>query len=269
MLFERNMHENDKSKRTIEKYLRDVRNFLKFLDKRELSHDVIVNYKAAIIEKYAVRSANSMIAALNYYLSFLGRKDLFVKQFKIQKSVYCPEDCELTREEYIRLVRTAKEKNNQRLSLVLETICATGIRVGELKHITVESLRKGRAVVNSKGKTRTVFLVDKLCRKLIKYAKKRRLVTGPVFVTKSGIPMDRSNIWREMKGLCRLAGVAEKKVFPHNLRHLFARMFYSMEKDIAALADVLGHSSINTTRIYIITSGAEHRRKMEKMKLIL
>ena len=187
----------------------------------------------------------------------------------MQKKLYCPEERELSREEYIRLVKAAKEKSSERLALLLESICATGIRVSELPYITVEAVARGEAVVHCKGKTRTVFLPAALQKKLRRYMQSQKIQSGPVFITRTGKPMNRSNIWREMKALCERANVAPSKVFPHSLRHLFARTFYSIDHDVAKLADLLGHSNINTTRIYIITTGAEHRRKMETMRLVI
>lgn len=210
-----------------------------------------------------------MLASLNGLFSFLGWEDCRVKSVKLQRQIYCPEEQELTKAEYIRLVHTAKQKGNERLNLILQTICGTGIRVSELQYITVEAVKNGEATVSLKGKTRSVFLVKELRKKLIRYAAKQNIQSGAVFITRTGKPMNRTNIWREMKGLCRQAGVNPKKVFPHNLRHLFARTFYGIEKDIAKLADILGHSSINTTRIYIISTGSEHRRRMEHMRLII
>ena len=267
--FENYLRSDEKSKNTIEKYIRDVRVFMEFVKLRELSKTLVVEFKASLAERYEVTSANSMIAAVNAFLRFMGWADCCIKQFKIQKKAFCPEEKELTKAEYIRLVNTAKGKGNGRLYLILQTLCGTGIRVGELQFITVEAIRKGEAVVSCKNKTRTVFIVRALQKKLLKYNKNNDITTGSVFITKSGKPMSRCNIWREMKALCEQAGVSPDKVFPHNLRHLFARTFYDIEKDIAKLADILGHSSINTTRIYIITTGVEHKRKMEKMRLII
>lgn len=210
-----------------------------------------------------------MLASLNGLFSFLGWEDCRVKSVKLQRQIYCPEEKELTKAEYMRLVDTAKQKGNERLNLILQTICGTGIRVSELQYITVEAVKNREAIVALKGKTRSVFLVKELRKKLIRYAAKQNIQSGAVFITRTGKPMNRTNIWREMKGLCRQAGVNPKKVFPHNLRHLFARTFYGIEKDIAKLADILGHSSINTTRIYIISTGSEHRRRMEHMRLII
>lgn len=267
--FENYLCSDEKSANTLEKYLRDVRAFTVFAESREISKSVVMEFKTSLVENYEVTSANSMIAAVNSFLRFMGWIDCCIKQFKVQKKVFCAEEKELTKTEYIRLVNTAKQKGNERLNLILQTICGTGIRVSELQFITVEAVRKGEAVVSCKNKTRTVFIVRELQKKLLNYIKAKGITTGCIFITKSGKPMSRCNIWREMKALCEQAGVSPEKVFPHNLRHLFARTFYGIEKDIAKLADILGHSSINTTRIYIITTGAEHKRKMENMRLII
>ena len=267
--FLRYLAENEKSRSTIEKYARDIRTFSAFAAGRVVNKAMMLEYKQNLEEKYAVASANSMLAAVNAFLRFAGWGELCVRQFKVQKTAFCPEEKELTRAEYQRLIETPNRQENQRLSLVIQTICGSGIRVSELKHITVEAAEKGAAVVSCKGKTRTVFLVSSLRKKLLRYARQNGIRSGTIFVTKTGKPMDRSNIWREMKALCAKANVAPGKVFPHNLRHLFARTFYNIEKDIAKLADILGHSSINTTRIYIMTTGAEHKRRMEQMRLVI
>ena len=263
------LKEEERSPATIEKYLRDVRYFFSFAEKREISKALTIEYKEQLRRDYAVTSANSMIASLNSYLRFIGLNLCCIRQFKIQRQAYCPEEKELTREEYIRLVNAARSKGKERLSLVIETICGTGIRVSELQYITVQAARHGEAVVNCKGKTRTIFLPSALRKKLLRYTKSRGIISGTIFVTRAGKPMSRTNIWREMKALCLIAGVDPQKVFPHNLRHLFARTFYGIEHDIIKLADILGHSNVNTTRIYIITTGAEHKRKIENLKLIL
>lgn len=267
--FENYLRSDEKSENTLEKYLRDVKVFTMFADTREINKTVVMEFKASLAKNYEVTSANSMIAAVNAFLRFMGWVDCCIKQFKVQKKAFCSEEKELTKAEYIRLVNAAKEKGNERLNLILQTICGTGIRVSELQFITVEAVRKGEAVVSCKNKTRTVFIVRELQKKLLNYIKTKGITTGCIFITKSGKPMSRCNIWREMKALCEQAGVSPDKVFPHNLRHLFARTFYGIEKDIAKLADILGHSSINTTRIYIISTGAEHKRKMENMRLII
>ena len=267
--FKNYLRSDEKSENTIEKYLRDVRAFYQYAEAKEISKSVVMEFKASLVTNYEITSANSMIAAVNAFLRFVGWVDCCIKQFKVQKKAFCSEEKELTKAEYIRLVNTAKQNGNERLNLILQTICGTGIRVSELQFITVEAVRKGEAVVSCKNKTRTVFIVRELQKKLLNYIKTKGITTGSIFITKSGKPMSRCNIWREMKALCEKAGVSPDKVFPHNLRHLFARTFYGIEKDIAKLADILGHSSINTTRIYIITTGAEHKRKMENMRLII
>ena len=260
----------EKSENTVEKYIRDVRAFAAYVGEAEITKETVISYKNKLIsDNYAVRSINSMLASLNGLFSFLGWTDLKVKSIKLQRQIYCPEEKELTKAEYMRLVNTAKQKGNERLNLLIQTICGTGIRVSELQYITVESVKCGEAVVSLKGKTRSVFIVRELQKKLLRYAAEQRITSGAIFITRNGKPMSRTNIWREMKSLCEQAGVNPQKVFPHNLRHLFARTFYGIEKDIAKLADILGHSSINTTRIYIITTGNEHRKRMENMRLII
>ncbi|MBR3965132.1 MAG: tyrosine-type recombinase/integrase [Clostridia bacterium] len=267
--FENHLKLDEKSENTVKKYLRDIDAFARYAEGREVTKSLVLDYKSALAEEYELSSANSMIAAVNAFFRFLGWGELCIKQFKIQRKAFCSEERELTKDEYFRLVNTAKQKGNERLNLILQTICGTGIRVSELRFITVEAVRKGEAVVSCKNKTRTVFIVRGLQKKLLNYAKRNRIATGCLFLTKAGKPMERCSIWREMKRLCKDAHVSPAKVFPHNLRHLFARTFYGIEKDIAKLADILGHSNINTTRIYIITTGEEHKRKMENMKLII
>lgn len=259
----------EKSENTIEKYKRDARAFMSYLQGNLVTKDQVLAYKTYLIQNYAPRSVNSMLISLNRLFSFLDWDDMRVKTLKLQRQTYCPEEKELTKNEYERLVLTARRNGNERLELILQTICGTGIRVGELQFITVEAARKGEAVVSLKGKTREVFIVKKLRKKLMDYARRNGIEEGPVFVTRSGKPICRTNIWREMKALCAQAAVSPEKVFPHNLRHLFARIFYRINKDIAKLADILGHASIETTRIYIVSTGAEHRRFLEGMRLII
>lgn len=264
------LQNEEKSQNTMEKYLRDVRTFAESIENIGITKEVVIDYKARLIAKnYAIRSINSMLASLNCLFTFLGWNELKVKSIKVQHQVFCPKEKELTKEEYKRLVEAAGCRGNERLKLILQTICGTGIRVSELPFITVEAAKNGEARVLLKGKNRIVLIVKDLKKKLLNYAKKHNILSGPIFVTSNGNIMSRSNIWREMKNLCIYAGVNPKKVFPHNLRHLFARVFYSVQKDIAKLADVLGHSSINTTRIYIVTTGDEHRQCMEKLQLII
>lgn len=259
----------ERSAATVEKYIRDAAAFAAYAREDEITKETVIGYKKRLQGRYAVRSVNSMLASINSLFVFLGWHDLKVKMLKLQRQVFCPEEKELTRAEYARLCRAAERRRSQRLSLILQTIGGTGIRVSELRHITVEAARRGEAVVNCKSKTRTVFIVKALRQKLLRYAAGQGIEDGMIFVTRTGKPISRTNIWREMKALCREAAVNPAKVFPHNLRHLFARVFYGVEKDIARLADVLGHSSINTTRIYIVSAGSEHRRRMENMRLIL
>lgn len=267
--FVRHLEENERSRVTISKYLHDVRTFVAFSEGTVTDKCLVMRYKEFLGREYTVSGANSMIAALNSFLRFLGWEDCCVKQFKVQRRAYCSEAEELTRAEYVRLISAAERRGNDRLSLVIQTICGTGIRVSELEYVTVEAARRGEAEVSCKGKLRTVFIVPALRKKLMDYAGRQGLKSGPIFVTKRGKPICRSNVWREMKSLCDLSGVRPEKVFPHNLRHLFARTFYGIERNIVKLADVLGHSSIDTTRIYVVTTGAEHKRRMENMHLII
>ncbi|MCR5150030.1 MAG: site-specific integrase [Clostridiales bacterium] len=268
--FYQHLLNEERSKNTVEKYMRDIKAFMKFADGAEITKETVIKFKHKLIDDgYAIRSINSMLAAVNSFLSFIGRFDCRVNALKLQREIYCSEEKELTKAEYLRLVNTAKEKKNGRLSLILQTICGTGIRVSELQFITVEAAKRGYAKVNCKGKSRTVIIVSKLQKKLLKYAQCHHIYSGSIFITKTGKPISRTNIWREMKKLCRNANVNPGKVFPHNLRHLFARTFYGIEKDIAKLADILGHSSIDTTRIYIVSTGAEHRQRLENMRLVI
>ena len=266
--FRNYLREEEKSVNTMEKYIRDVTAFSAFCD-GTITKDTVIAYNQNLIDSgYAVRSINSMLASINSLFSFLGWYELRVKSLKVQQQVFCPEEKEMTKAEYERLCRTAERKQNERLCLILQTICGTGIRVSELQ-FTVEAVRKVEATVSLKGKTRSIFIVRDLQKKLLRYISEQHIMTGAIFITRTGKPMSRTNIWREMKSLCIEAEVNPEKVFPHNLRHLFARVFYGIEKDIAKLADILGHSSINTTRIYIISTGTEHRQRMERMRLIL
>ncbi|CZT55496.1 Tyrosine recombinase XerD [Eubacteriaceae bacterium CHKCI005] len=267
--FNTHLKQQEKSPATIEKYLRDVRKFFSFLKGRTIDKMLAIEYKESLRQEYAIVSANSMIASLNSFFRFLGLSECCIRQFKVQRQTYCSKEKELTKEEYVRLVKAAHAKGSERLSLLIETICGTGIRVSELQYITAEAVKCGESTVNCKGKTRTVFIPVRLQKKLHRYAVKQKITEGALFITRTGNPLNRCNIWKEMKSLCELAGVASSKVFPHNLRHLFARVFYGIERDIVKLADILGHSSINTTRIYIVTTGEEHRRKIDAMHLIL
>ena len=258
----------EKSGATIEKYLRDAQAFLSYINGRSVTKDATVAYKQWLTDKgYALRSLNSMLAALNCLLDYLGWSDCRVKSLRQQRLTYCAEEKELTKEEYLRLLAAAQA--DSRLHLIIQTICGTGIRVSELQYFTVEAVRANEICVHCKNKTRTILVPGKLKKLLLAYAKNQGISSGTIFITKTGKPLDRSNIWAAMKRLCEKAHVKSSKVFPHNLRKLFARTFYGIEKDIAKLADILGHGSIETTRIYIMTTGIEHRRKIEKMGLII
>ncbi len=260
--FEFYLWEAEKSALTVEKYLRDVRGFWAFLRGKAVDKAAVLAYKKKLAEEYSPTSVNSMLVSVNAFLKFIGHGECCVMLLKIQRQIFAGEKKELTADEYKRLLAAAK---NTRLGLVIQTICETGIRVSELKYITVEAVREGRAVVDCKNKTRVIFIPSSLRSVLLAYMKKAALKSGSVFVTKSGKPLDRSNIWRDMKALCERARVASDKVFPHNLRHLFARTFYAIDRDIVRLADLLGHSSINTTRIYTMETGKSHLSCLEKL----
>ena len=266
--FKNYLREEEKSKSTIEKYIRDITALMVWLGGRTSDKAAVLEYKEKIRTEYAARSVNSIISSMNSFFDFVGWRECKVKLLKIQKQIFADEAKELRKDECERLLKAALDSKNERLYYLMQTICATGIRLSELKYITVEAVGLRQAKINCKGKERVVMLSGELCRLLRKYIKKNKIVSGSVFVTKSGRPIDRSNIWADMKKLCELAGVAKEKVFPHNLRHLFARTFYSIDKDIAHLADILGHTSVNTTRIYIMESGETHRRQIEKMHLL-
>lgn len=254
---------------TIEKYLRDVTAFARWLDGTAASKEAATGWKECLLAQgRAPSTINTALSALNGLFHFLGWEDCRAKFLNIQRRAFRDPARELTRPDYDRLIETARERGQHRLSLLMETICATGVRVSEVKYLTVEAARSGRAEIALKGKIRVILLTGKLCRKLLKYARKNKIASGEIFITRSGKGMSRRQIWAEMKGLCKAAGVDPEKVYPHNLRHLFARIFYKACKDIARLADVLGHSSIETTRIYLLTTGAEHTRQLERLGLV-
>ena len=263
------LKEQERSSATVQKYQYDLYSVLDFLQGRTLTKLELINWKQNLISEYAPASVNTKLAAVNGYLQFMGWYDLRLKPVKIQQSLFLEEEKELTREEYVRLVQAAKKKENERLALVIQTICATGIRVSELKFITVDAVYRGKAEISNKGKRRVVFLPEKLRNLLKRYIRINNKTNGIVFTTRTGKPLDRSNIWRDMKKLCESAGVSEKKVFPHNLRHLFARTFYSIEKDLSRLADILGHTNLVTTRIYTAESGCVHAKQIERLNLIV
>lgn len=267
--YEDYLRQEERSANTVGKYVRDLRAFFSFQGEMPLTKEQVLCWKERLAASYAPASVNSMLAAVNSFLVWAGRPECRVKLIRIQREVFLEPEKELTQREYARLVDAAGREGKERLSAVLQTICATGIRVSELQFVTVEAVQSGRAEVNCKGKRRTVFLPDRLRTLLSRYAKKQKRTAGPVFVTRTGKPLDRSNIWRDMKALCEEANVTPEKVFPHNLRHLFARTYYTLEKDISRLADILGHTNINTTRIYTAESGAVHVRQIGRMGLVI
>lgn len=267
--FEEYLIQEEREKATIGKYLRDAECFLVWLGNRELSKKQVVLWKEELTEKqYFPITINGKLAAINKLLLSLGKPECRVKYLKIQRRLFRSTERDLTKEEYSRLVETAFSNGRERLALLMESICATGIRVSEVQYLTVETAEAGRAEISLKGKIRTILIPGKLCRKLLKYAKKQKITSGEIFLTKSGKSMSRHQIWAEMKALCAQAKVQPSKVFPHNLRHLFARAFYRACRDVVRLAGILGHSSIETTRIYLITTGIEHRKQMSRLGLI-
>lgn len=267
--FEEYLRGEERSDGTVEKYMRDMRRFADWLAGREVTKEAVTSWKGHLAGSgHKPATVNSMLSALNQFLIFSGWAECRVKYLRIQRQLFRSEQRELTREEYGHLLAAAQGRGRERLALLLQTICATGIRVSEVQYITVEAVRDRRAEIFLKGKIRTILLPGKLCRKLEKYARKQKTASGEIFLTRSGKSISRRQIWAEMKGLCALAGVSPSKVFPHNLRHLFARTFYRACRDVAKLADVLGHSSMETTRIYLVSSGAEHARQMERLGLI-
>lgn len=265
------LHEQEKSKATIQKYMCDLKKLIEFADNRELDKMLVIQYKEHLRENgaYKTSSINSFLVAANRFFEFLGWYELRVKTFKLQKEVFLPENKELSKSEYMRLVKTAMNKGKVRLGMIIQTICATGIRVSELSSITIASVKKGTATIYNKGKERQILIPRDLQVRLLHYIRAHGIHQGMVFQTSKGNAVDRTWIWREMKKLCSDAGIDPEKVFPHNLRHLFARTFYSLYKDIAKLADILGHSSIETTRIYLRESYNEHRKQLENLNLLV
>ena len=266
--FEQHLYSEEKSAATIGKYLRDVRAFFAYTGTQAITKEIVLAFKNRLVEEnYAVGSINTMLASLNSLFNFLGWQDCKVRNIRQQRQTYCAEDKELSKDEYMRLLKAAE--NQPQLCLIMKTICGTGIRVSELQYFTVEAVRRGEVTIRCKGKTRTVLIPNQLKKMLLQWARENRISEGAIFITRNGKPVNRSNIWAQMKALCEEAGVNPSKVFPHNLRKLFARTFYGIEKDIAKLADILGHSIIDTTRIYIMTTGTEHRRKIERLGLVV
>lgn len=267
--YRRYLYGEERSKATISKYMRDIQHFYEFLPEHKcITKENLIAYKQSLSETYKVTSINSMLVAVNGLLEFMNLGGLKLKLHKVQKKIFNVEGTELTKSEYKRLLEAALHKNNKRLYMLIQTICGTGIRVSEHKYITVESLKDGQVMVNNKGKSRIIFINKKLRRILLTYCHEEGITSGAIFITKSGKPMDRSNIWNAMKLLCEDAGVDRRKVFPHNLRHLFAFTYYGLYKDVVRLADILGHSSIETTRMYTISSGQECQRSLMKLDLV-
>ena len=272
--FRQYLLQEEREEGTIEKYLRDAGRFLAWIGDEQATDatswkEKAIQWKEHLSEeKYTPTTINSMLAAVNKLLAFLGFSEVRVKYLRVQRKLFRQSEKELTKEEYLRLIEAAQSLGRERLALLMEAICATGIRVSEVRYLTVEAAWAGRTEISLKGKIRTILLPGKLCRKLLKYAKKNKIASGEIFLTRGGKGLSRRQIWSEMKAICKSAGVAESKVFPHNLRHLFARTFYKVCRDVARLADVLGHSSIETTRIYLVSTGVEHARQLEKLNLI-
>ncbi len=267
-IFEQSLKDNEKSAATIGKYVALIRKLRDWLDGREISHAVLIEYRDFLRTDHTVGTVNGYLSAINAYLTVIGLPDLKLKLQKVQRKVFRPEERELTRNDYNKLIQTAERLGEKQLRLIMETICATGIRVSEVAYITVEAAKAGRAEVALKGKTRTIFLPKKLARKLKDYARSKKIASGRIFLTRNGSPISRKQIWAQMKALCKEAGVQESRVFPHNLRHLFARCYYKKTKNVVELSDLLGHSSVDTTRIYLITTGEEHAKALESLGLV-
>ncbi len=266
--FKAYLQNEERSDATVEKYTRDIAAFHEWLNGREADKGAVLMYKSRLIEIYAPASVNSILSSLNSFFRFMDWHDCHVKTLKIQRQIFAKSERELTKAEYERLLNAARERGNQKLYYLMQTLCNTGIRISELRYIDVNAVKTGKATIRCKGKMRVVILTAPLCKMLKGYLKERGITAGSVFQTRTGRPLNRSNIWRMMKALCESAGVSRDKVFPHNFRHLFARTFYSIQKDVVRLADILGHSSINTTRVYTMETGAVHRRQMQKLGLL-
>ena len=266
--FKNYLIEEEKSENTIEKYIRDITFFMAWLCGQEVTKILALEYKKELCEKYAPASANAAISSLNSFFAFMEWHDIRIKALKIQRQIFSSKEKELTKAEYERLLNAAKNKKNERLYYLMQTICSTGIRVSELRHITTSAVHSGQAVINCKGKMRIVILPKELCKMLKGYIRENNIKNGSVFVSRTGKPLDRSHIWKMLKALCETTGVSKDKVFPHNFRHLFARTYYSLQKDIVRLADILGHSSVNTTRIYTIETGEVHRKQIQRLGLL-
>lgn len=266
--FKSYLQNEERAAATMEKYIRDIHTFNAWLGGREIGKNAVLAYKEYLIETYAPASVNSVLSSLNSFFRFVGWHDCHVKTLKIQRQIFAKSERELTKAEYERLLNAAQKKGNRRLYYLMQTICNTGIRISELRFIDANAVKTGRAAIRCKGKMRVVILTAPLCKMLKGYMKEQGITSGSVFQTRTGKPLNRSNVWRMLKALCESAGVSKDKVFPHNFRHLFARTFYSLQKDVVRLADILGHSSINTTRIYTMESGAVHLKQMQKLGLL-
>ena len=267
--FKNHLIEQEKSDATIEKYIRDVKKLMDFLCGNDLTKEYVLKFKKHLTEIYAPASVNSVLSSVNSFFDFIKCHTLKVRTLKIQRQIFLDKNKELTKKEYVRLLNAAKSKQNETLYYLMQTICSSGIRVSELKHITVEAINAGYANIRNKGKLRRILLPQSLCKMLKSYGKAKKITSGALFVSRTGKPLDRSQIWKMMKSLCESANVSRDKVFPHNLRHLFARTFYSIQKDIVRLADILGHSSINTTRIYTMETGDVHLKQIQTLGLLL
>lgn len=263
------LQDEERSEATVEKYLCEVTQFAAWLNDTEVTKSAVAEWKEHLLsEGYEPSTVNGKLTALDRFFDFMGWGDCKVKHLKLQRRLFRDDSRELTKAEYERLIATAEEMGKERLALLMESICGTGIRVSEVKYLTVEAAQQGKVEIYLKGKVRTILIPGKLCKKLLKYAKKHKIASGEIFLTRGGKSLSRKQIWAEMKALCKKAGVAPSKVFPHNLRHLFARTFYRVCRDVAKLADVLGHSSIETTRIYLISTGAEHAKTLDMLRLV-
>ena len=267
--FVQQMRDNERSKATIQKYAKEIERFITYLEMRQPEKSDVLAYRDELLKENSPGTVNGKLIAINAFLRFCGLEQSRVRLLRVQKSHFIEESRMLHEDEYRRLILTAKKKGNERISLLMQTIASTGIRISELRYITLEAVQKRQALIAMKGKHRSAVLTEELCRRLYAYAKKRQIESGCIFVSRSGKPLDRSNIWREMKKLCEAAHVSAKKVYPHSLRHLFARMFYAVKNDLGYLADLLGHSSVNTTRIYTAQSVQMHRSVLEGLRLVI
>ena len=267
--FKNHLISDEKSDATVERYVRDVTTFISWLNGREMSKEMMIQYKAELVDKYEPASVNTMLASLNAYFDYIGHFEYKVRNLKLQKTTYIEPNRELTKSEYERLLKTAYDLGKHRIYYIMQTICSCGIRVSELKFITVEALKKGVAYISNKGNNRRIYIPDTLTKLLQPYILMKKIKCGAIFITRNGRPIDRSNIWSEMKKLCEKAGVLASKVFPHNLRHLFARTYYKVHQDVVRLADILGHSSVNTTRIYTAESGEIHYKRIQILGLVI